>query len=233
MLALLFLTISWLILGLRKVDYLINPYPRYARSPRVGTGAAILVVFYVLLFPMVMTYLRLLYNVVWSPGYLPRGTPRIEEQQDSNRTSSDRHRRKHRRRKSSRSRPRTAEKADRAEVDVDVERGLEYVAGGKAYPLNTTGLESFYTKDVFVCQLDGRPSYCSTCCQFKTDRAHHCREVNRCVRKMDHFCPWFVSLPPAYRTIRANDLKGWGCGFGNIVQVLYSICLLHIRLLHV
>ena len=25
---------------------------------------------------------------------------------------------------------------------------------------------------------------------FKPDRSHHCREVNRCVQKMDHFCPW-------------------------------------------
>lgn len=86
-------------------------------------------------------------------------------------------------------------------MNPDVERGLDYAAGGKAYPLDTTGIESFYTKDVFVCQPDGRPPYCSTCCQFKTDRAHHCREVNRCVRKMDHFCPWCVSRLSAI----AND----------------------------
>ncbi|GES64271.1 palmitoyltransferase pfa5 [Aspergillus terreus] len=77
-----------------------------------------------------------------------------------------------------------------SKADVDVERGPDYHAAATAFPLDAAGLESFYTKDVFVCQPDGRPLYCSTCCQYKTDRAHHCREVDRCVRKMDHFCPW-------------------------------------------
>lgn len=184
----------WLIAPAKnKVDYLISPFPRYARSPRVGTGTAIIVVFYVLLIPVIVTYLRLLYNVVWNPGYLPRGASSMQDQQDRTQ-ASDRPRRKHHRRRSSRAGAKTTEKTDRSEADVDVERGLEPNAGGKAYPLNTTGLESFYTKDFFICQVDGRPSYCSTCCQFKTDRAHHCREVNRCVRKMDHFCPWCVCL---------------------------------------
>lgn len=178
------------------VDYLIKPYPHYARSPRVGTGAAMLAVFYVLIIPMVVTYLRLVYNVVWNPGYLPRGAPEAlgsKDQQDGKQPadrSRRKHHRHHHRRRSSRARSRSTEKADRSEMDADVERGLDYDAGGKAYPLNPAGLEVFYTKDVFVCQPDGRPIYCSTCCQFKTDRAHHCREVNRCVRKMDHFCPW-------------------------------------------
>lgn len=159
-----------------------------------------LVVFYVLILPMVVTYLRLLYNVVWNPGFLPRGAPEAlgsQDQQDGKQLTERTHRKHHRhhhhhRRRSSRprSRSRSTEKADRPEINVDVERGLEYDAGGKAYPLNPVGLEAFYTKDIFVCQPDGRPIYCSTCCQFKTDRAHHCREVDRCVRKMDHFCPW-------------------------------------------
>lgn len=139
--------------------------------------------------------MRLFYNVAWNPGFLPRGAPSIEDQDDNGSRSSNRRHRKHRRRRSSRSRGRTTEKTDRIDMDPDVEGGLDYAAGGKAYPLNTGGLESFYTKDVFICQPDGRPSYCSTCCQFKTDRAHHCREVDRCVRKMDHFCPWYV--PPS------------------------------------
>jgi len=179
-----------------KVDYLIDPIPHhYIRSPRVGAGAAIIAVYYVLLIPVLVTYLRLFYNVAWNPGFLPRGAPSIEDQDDNGSRSSNRRHRKHRRRRNSRSRGRTTEKTDRNDMDPDVEGGLDYAAEGKAYPLNTGGLESFYTKDVFVCQPDGRPSYCSTCCQFKTDRAHHCREVDRCVRKMDHFCPWCV--PPS------------------------------------
>ena len=55
---------------------------------------------------------------------------------------------------------------------------------------DSPGLEIFYTKDVFECTPDGRPIYCNPCGTWKPDRTHHCSEINRCVRKMDHFCPW-------------------------------------------
>lgn len=167
------------------IDYLIHPLPSYNRASRVGAGAAILAVYYVLLIPMVATYIRLLYNVLGSPGYLPFGAERVKADSGLRRKHSHR---KRRRRKSSSRKARDAEK--REPVEVDIESGMNDHAGGKAFQLDLAGLESFYTKDVFVCQEDGRPPYCSTCCQFKTDRAHHCREVDRCVRKMDHFCPW-------------------------------------------
>ncbi|CCG83660.1 Palmitoyltransferase PFA5 [Taphrina deformans PYCC 5710] len=32
--------------------------------------------------------------------------------------------------------------------------------------------------------------YCSICDVEKNDRAHHCSEVNRCIKKFDHYCPW-------------------------------------------
>lgn len=34
------------------------------------------------------------------------------------------------------------------------------------------------------------PRYCSVCDLDKYDRVHHCSEVNRCIKKFDHFCPW-------------------------------------------
>jgi palmitoyltransferase len=55
---------------------------------------------------------------------------------------------------------------------------------------DSPGLEQFYTNDVFVCEADGRPKWCSECGNWKPDRAHHCSSIGRCVRKMDHFCPW-------------------------------------------
>lgn len=170
-----------------QVDYLIHPLPSYRRKPRVGAGAAIVAVYYALLIFVVATYIRLVYNVLWDPGYLPLGAERVQADstlQDSKRS------RKRRRRKSSSRHAGNTEKTGQS--NVDLERGINAHAGGKAYQLDSAGLESFYMKDVFVCQEDGRPSYCSSCCQFKTDRAHHCREVDRCVRKMDHFCPWYV-----------------------------------------
>ncbi|KAF1968913.1 zf-DHHC-domain-containing protein, partial [Bimuria novae-zelandiae CBS 107.79] len=44
--------------------------------------------------------------------------------------------------------------------------------------------------DAFVCDYDGNPQWCDKCHNWKPDRAHHCRELNRCVRRMDHYCPW-------------------------------------------
>ncbi|GAB0132075.1 hypothetical protein EsDP_00000523 [Epichloe bromicola] len=55
---------------------------------------------------------------------------------------------------------------------------------------NSPGLEAFYSRDVFACEVDGRPKWCSECRQWKPDRAHHSSELGRCVRKMDHLCPW-------------------------------------------
>ncbi|KAG5887429.1 hypothetical protein JTB14_024628 [Gonioctena quinquepunctata] len=31
---------------------------------------------------------------------------------------------------------------------------------------------------------------CPKCCSIKPDRAHHCSVCQRCIRKMDHHCPW-------------------------------------------
>lgn len=167
------------------VDYLLHPLPSYNRSPRVGAGAAILVIFYHLLFLLIATYIRLLYAVIGNPGFLPLGAERV--QIDSAKDSEHSHEKQRRRRRRSSRKPRDVEKVD---PPADLEQGINNNAQGKAYDLDSLGLESFYTKDVFVCQDDGRPRYCSTCCQFKTDRSHHCRELDRCVRKMDHFCPW-------------------------------------------
>ncbi|KAK7221571.1 hypothetical protein V2G26_009574 [Clonostachys chloroleuca] len=55
---------------------------------------------------------------------------------------------------------------------------------------DSPGLESFYTKTMFICEPDGRPRWCSLCWSWKPDRSHHSSELGRCVRKMDHLCPW-------------------------------------------
>lgn len=55
---------------------------------------------------------------------------------------------------------------------------------------DSPGLELFYTKDVFECSIDGRPVWCNECGTWKPDRTHHSSELNRCIRKLDHYCPW-------------------------------------------
>jgi palmitoyltransferase len=55
---------------------------------------------------------------------------------------------------------------------------------------DSPGLECFYSRDVFVCEADGRPKWCSECSNWKQDRVHHSNEISRCVYRMDHYCPW-------------------------------------------
>lgn len=61
------------------------------------------------------------------------------------------------------------------------------LAGRTAAP---PGLEEFYSRDVFQCDPRGLPIWCGHCNAWKPDRAHHCSDIGRCVRNMDHFCPW-------------------------------------------
>ncbi|KAK3215694.1 hypothetical protein GRF29_8g821737 [Pseudopithomyces chartarum] len=49
------------------------------------------------------------------------------------------------------------------------------------------GIEKY---DAFICDYEGNPQWCDKCHNWKPDRTHHCSELNRCVRRMDHFCPW-------------------------------------------
>jgi len=67
-----------------------------------------------------------------------------------------------------------------------IDRGS--ISGGRASPPD--GLEVFYNRDVFECEVDGLPRWCSSCKSWKPDRSHHCSEIGRCVYKMDHYCPW-------------------------------------------
>jgi len=62
------------------------------------------------------------------------------------------------------------------------------VSGGRTSPPG--GLEAFYNRELFECEVDGLPRWCSTCKVWKPDRSHHCSEIGRCVYKMDHYCPW-------------------------------------------
>ena len=140
---------------------------------------------------MGLTYFRLLYVVMTDPGYVPQGPGRRNKRSKKSSIGS-------RRRKS---RGHTDEEvvtekvgrshaSDRANGIHAGSLATEWVSSERRATGPTPGLQDFYTKDVFVCQGDGRPIWCSTCENWKPDRAHHCREIERCVRKMDHFCPW-------------------------------------------
>jgi palmitoyltransferase len=49
---------------------------------------------------------------------------------------------------------------------------------------------AFDQYDAYTCDYQGTPCWCEKCHNWKPDRTHHCKELGRCVRKMDHYCPW-------------------------------------------
>ena len=172
------------------MDYLLNP-PTNLHAPRPGVAIAILVIHFSLLFFVASTYFRILHTVRANPGFVPR---------------SPRHPKERRKRQGTLWRtktgpPGTDETQEESGESWTERNRTKDLARTSPYQNDTiggepnsngfdTGLEPFYEKDVFVCEGDGRPRWCSTCKIFKPDRAHHCREVDRCVYKMDHFCPW-------------------------------------------
>lgn len=53
-----------------------------------------------------------------------------------------------------------------------------------------SNLREFWTKDQYVCETDGLPRWCAHCNNWKPDRTSHSSDVGRCVRRLDHTCPW-------------------------------------------
>lgn len=171
--------------------YLINP-PAKLHDSRHGAAIAILVLYATLLLFMSLTYFRLISTVTANPGYVPRGPHWHSKQQRG--VSAKRQHGKGRNTTETPNSPKRQGNNEGPEAGADRRfAGGAYSEGAFDAPTTTEpapGLQDFYNRDVFVCQGDGRPIWCSTCDNWKPDRAHHCRETERCVRKMDHFCPW-------------------------------------------
>ncbi|KAI1945441.1 Palmitoyltransferase pfa5 [Ophidiomyces ophidiicola] len=170
---------SYVFTGPLCINYFIHPPSHHgAPKPRRGLAIGLLIPYYILLIIVCISYLRVLSTILLNPGFLPRGN-----QWDTLNSPETESKKKRRRSSRSRSRPSSAHSAkQKHQGDKKTETS--------PYPIDAYGLEAYYCKDIFVCQPDGRPPWCPTCCQWKTDRSHHCSEVDRCVRKLDHFCPW-------------------------------------------
>lgn len=136
-------------------------YMIHDRSER-GPAIAILVLLYFFLLLMAITYARLVFVVNTNPGVTPLGPGVAERRRDENKKKGDTN-------------------------DIEAQQFSGTSADGVP---QSVGLERFYSKDAFVCANDGRPIWCSSCGNWKEDRVHHSSEMNRCVRKMDHYCPW-------------------------------------------
>ncbi|KAM0325079.1 hypothetical protein ACHAQA_007618 [Verticillium albo-atrum] len=145
------------------VDYL------YRERRESGTVIAVLILYFLFFFLSVTTYLRTIWTINTDTGLVPLCY-------DTQRTRPEPQQRTTARNGSIR----------RAADDIESQ---PYQAGPDQDP-DSPGLELFYSKNVFICENDGRPKWCSECRNWKPDRAHHSSEIGRCVRKMDHYCPW-------------------------------------------
>ncbi|KIV91288.1 hypothetical protein PV10_05843 [Exophiala mesophila] len=165
------------------IDYLLNPAPSLPTSirPRTGTAIAILTIYYLLLLMLLICLGRLLYTVTENPGLVPRGGQYYVEKERalSKSSENDNHEYNKEARLSDSSHDHpgyTSRHLRRLRRDSKSDSRIQ--------------AERFWHKDAFICGYDGRPPFCSTCYNYKPDRAHHCSELGRCVIKMDHFCPW-------------------------------------------
>ncbi|KAM3499729.1 hypothetical protein MY10362_007033 [Beauveria mimosiformis] len=120
---------------------------------------------------MIAAYLRTFVAVVRDPGLVPLVNGQADDTNEKQPPPPPPRRRRRRRR------------GDEPDVEAQSWTPVDMNP-------DSPGLENFYSKDVFVCEADGRPKWCSGCRQWKPDRAHHSSEIGRCVRKMDHLCPW-------------------------------------------
>ncbi|KID82491.1 DHHC zinc finger membrane protein [Metarhizium guizhouense ARSEF 977] len=135
------------------------------RQGKTGLAAGLLVLFFPLYILALVCYAQLYITVQRDPGLVPLTNGRDDKSPEPGE-----------KRRGFRSRRKT-DPEDPPWVPPDLNP-------------DSPGLEAFYSKDVFACEADGRPKWCSECRQWKPDRAHHSREMGRCVRKMDHMCPW-------------------------------------------
>jgi palmitoyltransferase len=142
-------------------NYLMKPPAEYGIPKRTASAIAIIVIQYVLFTPVVLAFFRFVHVVITNPGYVPRGKPPSQS--------------------------RSGSKSEKQSEEGPVLDRAAIRMHEIPFP---PGYERFSDRQVFACSTDGVPKFCNHCWNWKPDRTHHCHEVNRCVRRFDHYCPW-------------------------------------------
>ena len=161
------------------VDYLLKGSAS-SHAPRPSTAITIIVFYCIILLLLAIVFFRLIYTVNTNPGFVPRGP-----QWHANKTGEKEP-------KSWLEKGKGEHRAlgEKANGNAGLASG-DY--GNHAYPNGppldeygvpeekTSNLRDFYAKDIFTCEGDGRPVWCSTCLNFKPD--------SKCI-----FCPFRVAF---------------------------------------
>lgn len=164
------------------VNYLLR------KHDDASAAAPILVFYFLLLIAWLSSFGRLWYMITFDPPYLPLGENAPIKQKIPLR-----------RRRESELAGQEYDGQIRADEDSEKQRNDP----------DSPGLEKFYTKNVFVANMDGKPKWCSQCANWKPDRTHHCSDAGRCIYKMDHYCPWYACVTYRYE---ADALITWSLG---------------------
>lgn len=163
------------------MKYFTNPSAGTDVPPREGIAIVFLILYFLLFILMACCYLRLLQVIATNPGYIARKSVRRDRKGHSSQKPEDFPLGAHR-----------AVGTINGAICKSNGPTLDHlgILEGRMKP--PAGLEEIYQKDAFICDANGLPIFCNSCWTWKPDRTHHCSELNRCVRRMDHFCPWYV-----------------------------------------
>ncbi|PNS19059.1 hypothetical protein CAC42_1795 [Sphaceloma murrayae] len=212
---------TWVVIALVCVNYLLSPGPNTNVSPRPGAAIAIIIIYFALLFPMAICYLRTVLLTHANPGYIPTGPPSdtlrqtfVEEPVLEYEWPCS-----------------SAKDADDDPEKRASKRNvpgwyistldLEGIFKGDVAP--PPGMEDFYKRDVFQCDPNGLPIWCGTCRNWKPDRAHHCSDVGRCVWKLDHFCPWVGGVVSETNFKFFVQFNVWAALFTAFVTIVMAV----------
>jgi palmitoyltransferase len=119
-----------------------------------SAAIAILVVYFVLFLLMAASFFRLFYITIFDPPLVPLGSTAIRQRGSRSRDVK----------KSGSGNGIGGGEYNSRESSGDT---LGNAARQQEDP-DSPGLELFYTKDVFVCELDGKPKWCSHCANVRT-----------------------------------------------------------------
>lgn len=193
---------SWVITKLLCVDYLLAGSISPPKPRETASAIVILILYYLLLLSVLICYGRLIQTVLTNPGYVPRSEEWYRQKEEQARQGRQ---------------DKASAKRFSGSYEKRTLKGDDVRHRGEPE-------EDFWRRDLFLCQYDGRPAFCSQCFTFKVDRVHHCSEVNRCVAKMDHFCPWvggIISGNSFKFFIQFNFYAAIFTGFALIVMAYY------------